>query len=173
MTDFIEIFFKHLYSLPLYRRDGLSQEIPFFMIPMVRAFSSWAFARLNRLGISRNITMLEGGGFTNNILIVSLRFLSYNIMLLLGLVEARSVNAKVKHCQHQIQSEYGDEQADAGRDCRTRLARPISQARNSEIFIFSVQLTTSRIGNLTRLMLFLLYVMAIHTYTHTTLTCSS
>ena len=31
--------------------------------------------------------------------------------------------------KHQIQSEYGDEQADAGRDCRTRLARPNSQAR--------------------------------------------
>ena len=31
--------------------------------------------------------------------------------------------------KHQIQPEYGDEQADAGRDCRTRLARPISQAR--------------------------------------------
>ena len=29
----------------------------------------------------------------------------------------------------QIQPEYGDEQADAGRDCRTRLARPKSQAR--------------------------------------------
>ena len=27
-------------------------------------------------------------------------------------------------CKHQIQREYGDEQADAGRDCRTRLARP-------------------------------------------------
>ena len=31
--------------------------------------------------------------------------------------------------KHQIQPEYGDEQADAGRDCRTRLARPDSQAR--------------------------------------------
>ena len=31
--------------------------------------------------------------------------------------------------EHQIQPEYGDEQADAGRDCRTRLARPNSQAR--------------------------------------------
>ena len=31
--------------------------------------------------------------------------------------------------KHQLQSEYGDEQADAGRDCRTRLARPNSQAR--------------------------------------------
>ena len=31
--------------------------------------------------------------------------------------------------KQQIQPEYGDEQADAGRDCRTRLARPNSQAR--------------------------------------------
>ena len=31
--------------------------------------------------------------------------------------------------KHQIQPEYGGEQADAGRDCRTRLARPSSQAR--------------------------------------------
>ena len=29
----------------------------------------------------------------------------------------------------QIQPEYGDEQANAGRDCRIRLARPNSQAR--------------------------------------------
>ena len=34
------------------------------------------------------------------------------------------------------------------------------------IFIFSVQLTTSRIGNLTRLIHTLLYVMTIHTYIH-------
>ena len=32
-------------------------------------------------------------------------------------------------CKHQIQPGYGDEQADAGRSCRTRLARPNSQAR--------------------------------------------
>ena len=31
--------------------------------------------------------------------------------------------------KHQIQPEYGDEQADAGRDGRNRLARPNSQAR--------------------------------------------
>ena len=31
--------------------------------------------------------------------------------------------------KHQIQPEHGDEQADAGRDCRTRPARPYSQAR--------------------------------------------
>ena len=31
--------------------------------------------------------------------------------------------------KHQIQPEYGDEQADAGRDYRTRLARPNSWAR--------------------------------------------
>ena len=56
--------------------------------------------------------------------------------------------------EHQIQPEYGDEQADAGRDYRTHLARPNSQARtgtgNNEFF--PAQLTTSRIGNRTRLM---------------------
>ena len=30
--------------------------------------------------------------------------------------------------KHQIQTEYGDEQADAGRDCRNCLVRPNSQA---------------------------------------------
>ena len=35
------------------------------------------------------------------------------------------------------------------------------------MFIFPVQLTTSRIGNLTRLIQTLLYVMTIHTYIHT------
>ena len=46
-----------------------------------------------------------------------------------------------------------NEQADAGRDCRNRLARSNSQARTNgdrEIFIFPAQLTTSRVGNLTR-----------------------
>ena len=69
--------------------------------------------------------------------------------------------------KHQIQPEYGDEQADVGRDCRTRLARPNSQARTGigKIFIFfPAKLTTSRIGNLTRLIHTLLYVMTIHTY---------
>ena len=33
--------------------------------------------------------------------------------------------------KHQIQPEYEDEQADAGRDCRTRLARPNSEARTT------------------------------------------
>ena len=31
--------------------------------------------------------------------------------------------------KHQIQSEYGDEQADAGRDCQTRLSKSNSRAR--------------------------------------------
>ena len=39
------------------------------------------------------------------------------------------------------------------------------------ILIFSVQLTTSRIGNLTRLIHKLLYVMSIHTYMHTVHNC--
>ena len=56
--------------------------------------------------------------------------------------------------KQQIQPEHGDEQTDAGRDGRTRLARPNSQARTDtdrEIFIFPIHLTTSKIGNFTRL----------------------
>ena len=43
--------------------------------------------------------------------------------------------------KHQIRPEYGhDEEADAGRDCRTRLARFNSQARTGdrEMLIFPV-----------------------------------
>ena len=56
--------------------------------------------------------------------------------------------------KHQIQAEYGDEQADTGRDdCRTCLARSNSQARarTGKFSFFPVQLTPSRIGDLTRL----------------------
>ena len=67
-------------------------------------------------------------------------------------------------CKHQIQPEYGDEQADAGRDCRNRLARPNSKARTraGEYLFFPVQLTTSRIGNLTRLIHTLAICVTIH-----------
>ena len=67
--------------------------------------------------------------------------------------------------KHRIQPEYRDEQADAGRYYQTRLARLNSQARTETqrgIFIFPVQLTTSRIGNLTRLIPLLLYMMTVH-----------
>ena len=37
--------------------------------------------------------------------------------------------------KNQIQPEYGDEQADAGQGCRTRLARPNSQARTVTICV--------------------------------------
>ena len=68
--------------------------------------------------------------------------------------------------KHHIQPEYGDEQADAVRDCRTRLARPKFSDANGdrEKICFSLQLTTSKIGNLTRLIHTLLYVMSIHIY---------
>ena len=56
----------------------------------------------------------------------------------------------------------------AGRDGRTRLARPNVQARTGigESFISSAQLTTSRVGNLTRSIHTLLYVYVCddHTY---------
>ena len=53
---------------------------------------------------------------------------------------------------------------------RDGTAEPVSRDQISGthgdrgIFIFPVQLTTSRIGNLTRLIHTLLYVMTIHTY---------
>ena len=66
--------------------------------------------------------------------------------------------------KHQIHPEYGDEQAEAGRDCRTRLARPNSQARTRTGNIhFPVQLTTCRIGNFTRLIHTLAICVSIHT----------
>ena len=43
----------------------------------------------------------------------------------------------------------------------------LRHARGQRNIIFPVQLTTSRIGNLTRLIHTLLYVMTIHTYIHT------
>ena len=69
--------------------------------------------------------------------------------------------------KHHIQpAEYGDEQGDAGRDYRTRLARPkLSEANEDREYSFSpVKLTTSRIGNLTRLILTLAICVTIHTY---------
>ena len=45
----------------------------------------------------------------------------------IGTVAAELARNPVR--KHQIQPDYGDEQADAGRDCRARLARPNSQAR--------------------------------------------
>ena len=42
----------------------------------------------------------------------------------------------------------------------------LRHARGQGNIIFHIQLTTSRIGNLTRLIHTLLYVMTIHTYTH-------
>ena len=70
--------------------------------------------------------------------------------------------------KHQIQPENGDEQADAGRDYRTRLTRPNSQAGTGtgKDSFFPVQLTKIRIGNLDRL----IPTLAIcdgHTYIHT------
>ena len=69
--------------------------------------------------------------------------------------------------KHQIQPEYGDEQADAVRDCRTRLARPNSQTRTRTgkylVLIFHVQQTTCRIGNLTRFIYALTICVTIHT----------
>ena len=66
--------------------------------------------------------------------------------------------------KHQIQPEYGGEQANAGRDCRTRLLRLNSQAQTwTGKYSFSpFQLILCRIGNLTRL----IHTLAICVTTH-------
>ena len=51
---------------------------------------------------------------------------------------------------HQVQPEYGHEQADAGWDCRTRLVRETKFSganADREIFLFPIHLTTGRIGS--------------------------
>ena len=56
--------------------------------------------------------------------------------------------------EHQIQPGSGDEQADTGRDCQTKPSREAKSSganADGEKFIFSVQLTTCRMCNLTRL----------------------
>ena len=52
--------------------------------------------------------------------------------------------------KRQIQPEYGDKQADTGRDCRTRLARPKFSGANADgdILFFPVQLTTRGLATL-------------------------
>ena len=44
-------------------------------------------------------------------------------------MDAAEERGRIPVSKHQIQPEYGDEQADAGRDGRTRIARPNYQAR--------------------------------------------
>ena len=68
-----------------------------------------------------------------------------------------------------IQPEYREEeQADTGRDCRTASRETKVSGVNAdwEILFFSFQLTTCRIGNLTRLIhtLAICHVMCDHTY---------
>ena len=65
--------------------------------------------------------------------------------------------------KHQIQPEYGDEQADAnGANEPVSRDQILRHARGQGNINFPVQLTTSRIGNLTRLIYTLRYLMTIH-----------
>ena len=67
--------------------------------------------------------------------------------------------------KHQVKPQYRDEQADAGRDCQTRLARPNSQARTrTGTLIFPVQLTTCRIGRPYQFDPTLAMCVTVHTY---------
>ena len=59
-----------------------------------------------------------------------------------------------------------NEQADTRWDSQTCLAKPNSQARTGTRKCFPVQLTVNRIGNFTRLICTLPYVMTTHTCIH-------
>ena len=76
--------------------------------------------------------------------------------------------------QHQIQLEYGDDQAAAGRDCPhpSRDTKLSGANADREVFIFLVKLTTSRIGNLTRLVRTLAICVTIHVWLPTLLVVS-
>ena len=71
--------------------------------------------------------------------------------------------------KHQIQPEYGEWAGlrGTGRSNPSRETKFSGANGDRENGIFSVQLVTSRIGNLTRLIHTLLHVMTIHTYIHT------
>ena len=62
--------------------------------------------------------------------------------------------------KYQIQPEYGDEQADAIRDCRSVSRDQILRRERGQgnIYVFPVQLTTSRIGNVTPVDLYSCYM---------------
>ena len=81
-----------------------------------------------------------------------------------GLTQTR-LNELVIHTRFSLSMEMS-------RLTRDGTAEPVSRdqilrhARGRGNIIFPVQLTTSRIGNLTRLIRTLLYVMTIHTYIH-------
>ena len=67
--------------------------------------------------------------------------------------------------KHQIQPEYGEWAGwrETGRPNPSRETKLSGPNEDRGLFISPVQLTTSRIGNLTRLIHTLLYVMTIHT----------
>ena len=77
----------------------------------------------------------------------------WRIAVLNKLMDAAAELGRNPVSKHQIQPEYGDEQADAGLDCRTRSREIKFSGANAdrEILIFPVELTTCRSGNLTRL----------------------
>ena len=68
--------------------------------------------------------------------------------------------------KHQIQPENGDEQADAGLPNPSRETKFSGANADREILIIPLQLTTSRIGSLTRLIhtLAILVCVTIHAY---------
>ena len=107
----------------------------------IEAYTNWYMVTCKKVTLVRNYLLIEvywpcaGGLSAVNAIGAQLRdpinsgLIQWRLAVLNIIMDAAAEIGRNPECKHQIQPEYGDEQADAGRDCRTRLARPNSQAR--------------------------------------------
>ena len=107
----------------------------------IEAYINWYMVTCKKATFVRNYLLIEvywpcaGGLSAVNAIGAQLRdpinsgLTQWRLTVLNKIMDAAAEIGRNPVCKHQIQPEYGDEQADAGRDCRTRIARPNSQAR--------------------------------------------
>ena len=78
-------------------------------------------------------------------------------------INGRRRGTREESCKkHKYQPEYGDEQTDAGLPNPSRETRFSGANTDREMLIFPVQLTTSMIGSVTRLIHTLAKCVAVH-----------
>ena len=103
------------------------------------AYINWSMVTCKKATLARNYLEVywpcAGGLSAVNAIgtqlrdLINSRLTRWCLAVLNIIMDAAAEIGRNPVCKHQIQSEYGDEQSDAGRDCRTRLTRPNSQAR--------------------------------------------
>ena len=106
----------------------------------IEAYINWYIVTCKKATLVRNYLLIEvywpctGGLSAVNAIGAQLRdpinseLTQWRLAVLNIIMDAAAEIGRNLVCKYQIQPEHGDEQADAGRDCRTRLARPNSQA---------------------------------------------